>query len=127
MYTVVVENNGSQHYRATSRGYEFLMGQGGANPVETLLAGLSACVAHHVLSRLIARQIAFAALVVKADAELEEDGLAIARVGLCIDLRDAAMTTAERDDLAAQARLCPLYNTLAKAAAMEIVCRSVGP
>lgn len=125
MYTALVENNGSQQYRATSRGYEFIMGLNGANPIETLLAGLCACVAHHVRDRLIERKKAFAAFTVKADAELVEDGLAIARIGLAIEVRGVALTAAEGDDLIAQAKQCPLYNTLVKGTVIELGCRSV--
>jgi uncharacterized OsmC-like protein len=127
MYTALVENNGSQQYRATSRGYQFLMGQGGANPIETLLAGLAACVAHHVRDRLIETKKAFVTFAVKADAELVEDGLAIAKIGLAIDVRGVALTSAEGDDLIAQAKECPLYNTLIKGTVIEIGCRAVVP
>jgi uncharacterized OsmC-like protein len=127
MYTALVENNGSQQYRATSRGYEFVMGQSGANPIETLLAGLCACVAHHVRDRLIERKIVFTKFAIKADAELTEDGLAIAIIGISIDVSCGALTAAQGDDLIEQSRHCPLYNTLVKGTVIEIGCRSVSP
>lgn len=127
MYTAIVENNGSQQYRATSRGYDFVLGEKGANPIETLLAGLCACVAHHVRDRLIERKKAFVTFAVKADAELVEDGLAIAKIGLAIEVRGAALTMAEGNDLVAQAKECPLYNTLIKGTVIEIGCRTIAP
>jgi uncharacterized OsmC-like protein len=122
MYTAIVENNGSQQYRAASRGYEFVMGLNGANPIETLLAGLCACIAHHIRDRLIERKIAFSMFAVKADAELVEDRLSIARIGVSIAVRGAVLSAADGDDLVAQARQCPLYNTLVKGTVIEIGC-----
>ncbi|GAA0585964.1 OsmC family protein [Rhizomicrobium electricum] len=127
MYTAIVENNGSQQYRATSRGYEFVMGQSGANPIETLLAGLCACVSHHVRDRLIEKKIAFSKFAVKADAELVADGLSIARIVLAIEVRGAVVTAAQGDDLIEQSRQCPLYGTLVKGTVIEIGCKSVSP
>lgn len=127
MYTATVENNGSQQYRATSRGYEFVMGLNGANPIETLLAGLCACVAHHVRDRMIERKIAFTAFAMKAEAERTEDGLALAKIGVSIEVWGVPLSAAEGDDLVAQAKECPLYNTLIKGTVIQIGCRAVVP
>ena len=60
MYAVTIENRGDARFHATSRGHEFVIGpQGaGANPGDTLLAALCACVGHYVRQFLKGRELA---------------------------------------------------------------------
>jgi uncharacterized OsmC-like protein len=115
MYSAVVESNDGREYRAISNEYGFAMGQGGASPIDTLLAGLCACVAHHVYRRAVERKIVFSRIVLRATADLAADKLSLAYVALTLEFEDGAPTDDDKADIARQAVFCPLYNTLAKA------------
>ncbi len=109
MYAVTIENRGDTRYHATSRGYEFVLGpQGaGANPGDTLLAGLCGCIGHYVRQFLQERGIA-------------SDGFRIARIDVWIDLEGMSLPEPGRKLLLAAADRCKLHNTLKAACPVTI-------
>ncbi len=114
MYSVTVENRGDTRYHATSRGYEFLVGpQGaGANPGDTVLAGLCACVGHYVRQFLQERRLASHGFAIAAEAESTPDESRLASIAVWIDLGDTPLDEAGRAQLLAAAARCKIHNTL---------------
>jgi uncharacterized OsmC-like protein len=122
MYAVTIENRGDTRYRATSRGYEFVLGpQGaGANPGDALLAGLCACVGHYVRQFLQERGIASDGFRIAAEAESTTDQSRLARIDVWIDLGGMSLPEAGRKLLLAAAERCKLHNTLKAACPVTI-------
>jgi uncharacterized OsmC-like protein len=120
MYNAIVESEDGRKYRGSSNGYGFAMGQDGAGPIDALLAGLCACVAHHVYRRAAERKIVFSGLRVEASADLAVDKLSLSHIALTLELKDGAPTGDDRADLVRQAVRCPLYNTLAKGLKIDV-------
>lgn len=118
MYRAIVESEDGETYLASSNLYCFAIGRDGAGAVDTLLAGLCACVAHHVYRRAVARKIVFSGLTVGATTELAADGLSLARLELTLAFRDGALTGDDKADLARQIGRCPLYNTISAGVAI---------
>lgn len=114
MYSASIENNGNRQYRASTKGYGFLIGQDGANAIDTLLASLCACVAHHIRDHLVEQQWAYSLMTVTANAELAADKLALARIAVSVDVQGGQMTEAQKGELLQQAKRCPIYNSLSK-------------
>ncbi len=122
MYAVNIENRGDARYHATSRGYEFVLGpQGaGANPGDTLLAGLCACVGHYVRQFLQERRLASHGFAIRAEAESTPDESRLASIAVWIDLRDIPINEDGRAQLLAAAARCKIYNTLKAACPVTI-------
>lgn len=122
MYAVTIENRGDTRYHATSRGYEFVLGpQGaGANPGDTLLAGLCGCIGHYVRQFLLERGIASDGFRIAAEAESTPDQSRIARIDVWIDLGGMSLPEAGRKLLLAAAERCKLHNTLKAACLVTI-------
>jgi uncharacterized OsmC-like protein len=122
MYAVTIENRGDTRYHATSRGYEFVLGpQGaGANPGDTLLAGLCACVGHYVRLFLLERGIASDGFRIAAEAESTPDQSRLARIDVWIDLGGMSLPEPGRKLLLAAAERCKLHNTLKTACPVTI-------
>ena len=114
MYAVTIENRGDARYHATSRGYEFVLGpQGaGANPGDTLLAGLCGCVGHYVRQFLQERRLASSGFSIAAEADSTPDESRLARIAVWIDLGDTSLDEAGRKQLLAAAERCKIHNTL---------------
>jgi uncharacterized OsmC-like protein len=114
MYAVTLENRGDARYHAASRGYEFTLGpQGaGANPGDTVLAGLCACVGHYVRQFLQERKLAAQGFRVEAEAESTPDESRLASISVWIDLGDLPLDEAGRAALLAAAARCKIHNTL---------------
>ncbi len=126
MYAVTIENRGDARYHATSRGYEFVVGpQGaGANPGDTLLAGLCACVGHYVRKFLQERRLASHGFAISAEAESTPDESRLASIAVWIDVRDAVLDDEGRAQLLAAAARCKIHNTLKAACPVTI---ALGP
>jgi uncharacterized OsmC-like protein len=114
MYAVTLENRGDTRFHATSRGYHFVLGpQGaGANPGDTVLAGLCACVGHYVRQFLQERRLASYGFTLQAEAESTPDESRLASIAVWIDLRDTPLDEAGRAQLLAAAARCKIHNTL---------------
>ena len=122
MYTVTMENRGDARYHATSRGYEFVVGpQGaGANPGDTLLAGLCGCVGHYVRQFLHDRKLTSQGFAIEAQAESTPDESRLASIAVWIDLRDVRLDETGRAQLLAATHRCKLHNTLQAACPITI-------
>ena len=122
MYAVTIENRGDARFHAASRGYEFVLGpQGaGANPGDTLLAGLCACIGHYVRQFLQERKLASHGFVIAADAESTPDESRLASIAVWIDLKDSPLDEAGRAQLLAAAARCKIHNTLKAACPVTI-------
>jgi uncharacterized OsmC-like protein len=122
MYAVTIENRGDTRYHATSRGYEFVLGPegAGANPGDTLLAGLCACVGHYVRQFLQERGIASDGFRIAAEAESTPDQSRLARIDVWIDLGGMSLPEPGRKLLLAAAERCKLHNTLKAACPVTI-------
>jgi uncharacterized OsmC-like protein len=122
MYTVTVENLGDTRYHATSRGYDFVLGpQGaGANPGDTVLAGLCACMGHYVRQFLQERRLASGGFAVRAEAEATPDESRLASIAVWIDLGDTPLDEGGRAQLLAAATRCKIHNTLRAACPVTI-------
>lgn len=122
MYAVTMENEGDARYHATSRGYEFVLGpQGaGANPGDTVLAGLCACVGHYVRQFLQERRLAARGFTLQAEAEATPDESRLASIAVWIDLGDSPLDEAGRAQLLLAATRCKIHNTLKAACPVTI-------
>lgn len=116
MYTASVENKGASRFVATTKDGEFVMGQGGVGAIDAMLASLCGCVGFHVRDRLMEKKIAFSSFTIMADGGKSADGSFINRIAMTLHVESRALTAAEKEDLLAQAKTCPIYNTLAKVA-----------
>jgi uncharacterized OsmC-like protein len=123
MYEAKVENRGDTRYHATtSGGHAFVMGTNGsaANPVDTVLAGLCACVGHYVRDFLHERRLASHGFAVEAEAESTPDGSRLASIAVWIDLRDAPLDDAGRAQVLVAAARCKVHNTLKAACPLTL-------
>jgi uncharacterized OsmC-like protein len=122
MYAVTMRNEGDTRYHATSRGYEFVLGpQGaGANPGDTVLAGLCACVGHYVRQFLQERRLAGHGFAIEAEAESTPDESRLASIAVWIDLGDSPLDEAGRAQLLVAATRCKIHNTLKAACPVTI-------
>jgi uncharacterized OsmC-like protein len=126
MYAVTLENRGDARYHATSRGYEFVIGpQGaGANPGDTVLAGLCACIGHYVRQFLQERRLASDGFAIQAEAESTPDERQLASIAVWIDLGDIPLDEAGRAQLLTAAVRCKIHNTLKAACPVDIALGS---
>lgn len=122
MYAVIMENRGDTRYHATSRGYEFVLGPkgAGANPGDTVLAGLCACIGHYVRQFLEERRLASHGFALRAEAESTADASRLASINVWIDLRDIPLDEEGRAQLLAAAARCKIHNTLKAACPVTI-------
>lgn len=122
MYAVTMENRGDTRYHATSRGYEFVLGpQGaGANPGDTVLAGLCACIGHYIRQFLQERRLASPGFALRAEAESTSDESRLASINVWIDLQDIPLDEEGRAQLLAAAARCKIHNTLKAACQVTI-------
>ena len=120
MYKASIKNSGDQQYHVETRDYSFLMGQGGAGPIDTLVASLCACLAHHVRDRLLEHKIAFSILTMKAEADLAADKRSLAHISVSLGVNGSELADAQKEDLLQQAGLCPIFNTLNKCLETEL-------
>ncbi len=114
MYTASVENKGDATYEATTRHSTFLMGTEGrgANPIDTLLASLCACIGHYTRDYLRNANIATEGFTVKAGATGTPDGARLAAIDVRIDVKGADLNERQRAELLHAAEQCKIHNTL---------------
>ena len=122
MYAVTIENRGDARYHATSRGYGFVLGpQGaGANPGDTLLAGLCGCIGHYVRQFLHERGVASKRFGIAAEAESTPDQSRLARIDVSIDVAGLPLDEPGRRLLLGAAERCKIHNTLKAACPVTI-------
>jgi uncharacterized OsmC-like protein len=112
-YTASVVNRGDATYEATTRDSTFLMGTGGpgANPIETLLASLCACIGHYVRDYL---QTAMVTSMVASRAP-SAVGVAEALTANSSEIfvvDGADLDERQRAELLRSAEHCKIHNTL---------------
>ncbi len=115
MYSILVENKGDHQYWATSRNYKFVMGQNGANQIDTLLASLCGCIGHHIRDHLVERKIAFSKFAITAETTSSDDGLLLTSISAVLKVEGCTLTPADKEDLKEKSGACPVCNTLRKA------------
>ena len=113
-YSASVENKGDSTYQATTRHSSFLMGTAGrgANPIDTFLASLCACLGHYARDYLRDQQTAADGFTVKAGATATPDGMRLAEIDVQIVVAGARLDERQRAELAATADRCKIHNTL---------------
>jgi uncharacterized OsmC-like protein len=120
MHRASVHNEGDRQYRASTKGGDFLMGEGGVGPIDALLASLCACVAHHLRDHLAQQGGTCPRLTVTADAGLAPDKLALATIAVRVEVAGRSLSDAQQADLLRQAGRCPIYNTLKQCADVSL-------
>jgi uncharacterized OsmC-like protein len=114
MYRASVENNGDMKFYATTKDYSFEMGINGegANPVDTLLAGLCGCIGHYARDFMLERKIACNSFTVKAEARQTGDKTRLSEIDLLINLKSLKLEKSEEEALLKYVEQCKIYNTL---------------
>ncbi len=120
MNGISVENRGDATFHATSRGYGFVIGPNGANPGDTLLAGLSACIGHYVRQFFRERGIASSGFTVVAEADSTADESRLAGIAVRIDTGRTLLDAAAAKDLLEYAARCKIYRTLTAACPVKL-------
>ncbi len=121
MYRASIENRGDTQYHATTKDSAFVLDTAGhgANPVDTLLASLCACVGHYVRDFLHDRGIAYGGFTVDAEATATADQKKLAGITLWIDLQDTQLGDRERVALLAFVERCRVHGTLREGCPIE--------
>ena len=114
MYKVLVENRGDERFEATTSHAGFVMGVNGkgANPVETVLAGLCGCVGHYVRDFLTERGIDYAAFTLRGEGRKSPDGKRLGEIDLSLDLKGATLTEHDAEALQRHVERCTVHATL---------------
>lgn len=114
MYHASVENYGDLKFQAATKNYNFSMAVNGegANPVETLLAGLCGCIGHYVRDFLSERKLFCPAFAIKAEGRQTEDKSRLSEIDLWLDLKNVRLEKREEADLLKYVEKCKLHNTL---------------
>jgi uncharacterized OsmC-like protein len=122
-YTASVENHGDATYVATTRHSTFLMGTDGrgANPIDTLLASLCACVGHYARDYLQEANIPAAGFTVRGGATGTPDGARLAAIDVTIEVKGADLTDGQRAELLRAAEHCKIHNTLKAGCEVRVV------
>ncbi len=129
MYESRIENRGDATFHATSRGYAFQLGPKGqgANPGDTLLAALCACVGHNIREFLGWHGVASTGFAIAAEAQATPDESRLARVDVRIDLGVATLRDATRAALLAHAQRSRIHNTLEAACPVTVSLAEAAP
>ncbi len=113
-YSAAVENRGDSTYVAMTRHGTFVMSTGGRgpNPVDTLLASLSACIGHYVHDFLRDWKVENDGFTINANATSTPDGARLALIEVTIDVKGAVLDDHLRQELLLAAEHCKVHNTL---------------
>jgi len=114
MYTAMTDNHGDSRHYATTKDHTFgIDTEGkGANPVETLLAGLCGCLGHWIRDYFQGKKMDNPGFTVKAEATPTEDRQRLARIGVEISLKGMVLDEQGRGRLIRHIQNCILHNTL---------------
>ena len=125
MYKATAESLGDSRFLATTRHSSFTMDtQGkGANPGDTLLAGLCGCMGHYVRDFLQDRRVEAGRFEVVAEATATEDQSRLARIVVRVDLGALRLGEAREAEMLARMAKCKLLGTLRLACPVEIEVR----
>ncbi len=122
MYNVTVENNGDMRFHAATRDARFVMGVngGGANPVETVLAGLCGCVGHYVRDFLTANKIDCPAFALRGEGRKSQDARRLSEIDLFLDLKGATLGAPDQEALQRHVEKCTVHGTLREVCAIRL-------
>lgn len=122
MYQAYVENHGDLKFQAVTSDYNFVMALNGegANPVETLLAGLCGCIGHYVRDFMRERKLSCPSFAVKAEARQTEDKSRLSEIDLWLDMKNGKLEKREEADLLKYVEKCKLHNTLKTACKINL-------
>ena len=114
MYKVFMENSGDNRFMATTSDANIAMGLngGGANPVETMLAGLCGCVGHYVRDFYSGRGIDCPAFTLRCEGRKTPDGKRLGEIDLFLNLKETALTEQNKDALQNHVEKCTIHATL---------------
>ncbi len=123
MYSAMIDNHEDSRCYATTKDYAFVIDTEGkgANPVDTLLAGLCGCLGHWVRDYFRAEGTDNPGFTVKAEAAPAEDRQRLSRIEVEIALKGAGLDEHRRRELARHMENCILYNTLKASSPIDIV------
>ncbi len=124
-YSASIENRGDSKHYATTRHGAFVMDTEGqaANPVDTLLASLCACLGHYVRDYLRDQQLACAGFSIAAEAGVSDDNLRLGDIRVVIDVRGLTLAADRRSDLARFVTQCRIYSSLKANSKIQIDVR----
>lgn len=114
MFSALIENKGDSKYYATTKDYSFIIdtdGQG-ANPVDTVLAGLCGCIGHFARKYMREQQITCNGFTVKAEVELTKDKPRLSDINIFLDMKNTILDKKQSDELLKYAEKCPIHNSL---------------
>jgi uncharacterized OsmC-like protein len=125
MYSAMIDNHGDTRCYTTTKDYAFVIDTegNGANPVDTLLAGLCGCLGHWVRDFLRSEGTDNPGFTVKADGTPTDDRRRLARIEVEIGLKGAGLDESRRGELAKHMENCILYNTLKANSPIDIVVK----
>jgi len=114
MYKAIIENKGDSKYYATTRHAGFVLDtQGnGANPIDTLLAGLCGCMGHYVRDYLIDHQIRHTGFAIEAEAGVTPDKARLAGIKVRIDLNDVRLDARQAAEMLEFVENCKVHKIL---------------
>jgi len=114
MYSASIKNDGDSKYHAATRHYEFVIGTDGrgANPIDTVLAGLCGCVGHYTEEYFRGEGMDPGGFSVKAEADLTEDRRRLSDISVKIIMEADGLDEHRKEDLLNFVRNCPVHNTL---------------
>lgn len=122
MYQASVENWGDSRYIATTRHSTFVMcTQGkGANPVDSLLAALCACMGHHVQEYFQAKSAPLLAFRVSAESDAAPSDTRIASIAVRIDIGPRKLSATDNVGILEEISKCKVYGTLRQSCRVDI-------
>lgn len=93
MYSATVDNTGTSKHFVTTRFGNFTIDTegNGINPIDSVMAGLSGCIAHEVRDAMLHRQIKYTSFQVRAEADLLADKSRLKSISVTIDLQDTQL------------------------------------
>lgn len=114
MYSASIENKGDSRSYATTGDYKFVIDTAGrgANPIDTVLAGLCGCMGHWVRNYLLAEHIDAAEFGVKAEAELTSGREQLCDISVVIDMLETKLDRHHGEALLKYVEGCPVHGTL---------------
>ncbi len=122
MYQASIESWGDTRSLATTRHSSFAMDtQGkGANPVDTLLVGLCACIGHYVRDFLVQQGLRAPRFRVSSQAAAARDENRLDAVSVRIELGELELGAERERELLAQVEQCIIHGTLRRACPVDV-------
>jgi uncharacterized OsmC-like protein len=114
MYSASIENNGDSKYYAATKDCNFVIdteGQG-ANPVDTVLAGLCGCLGHWTRDYIHGEQIDAKGFTIRAEAELTGDRKRLSKIDVYINMKGVELGSQHKEELRRHVQNCLVHNTL---------------